>query len=47
MPTRGRTGPLRGREKPLGLKTELELRFANRLMLVLIRFRIEKEIPDE
>jgi hypothetical protein len=32
---------LRGRKKPLGLKTELELRFANRLMSVLIRFRIE------
>lgn len=25
MPTRGRTSPLRGREKPLGLKTDLDL----------------------
>ena len=31
---RAPTGPLRGREKPLGLKTELELRFANRLVLL-------------
>src|ERR1019366_8322548 len=31
---RAPTGPLRDREKPLGLKTELELRFANRLVLL-------------
>jgi len=33
--------------KPFGLKTELELSFVNRLGPVLVRIRIQKEIPIE